>query len=406
MLNAATLTRSPAVDRARKILRERDAETLAAMVELAQIPAPPFGEAARAERVRRWFRDLGLADVALDEAGNVLARLPSPSGGAAAPPDRAPILVAAHLDTIFPPGTDVSVRDVGGRLVGPGIADNARGLAAMLAIARALVEAAPSLRRPVVFVATVGEEGVGDLRGVKHLFRDGSPWRRAAGFIALDGTGARRIVNRALGSLRYRVTIEGSGGHSWADWGRPNPVHALGRAIAALASLELPRRPRTTLNVGRIEGGTAVNAIPTRAWLEVDLRSEGAGALAELDARVLRAVERAVAEASDRRRRGTAALELEIERIGDRPSGETPASSPIVAAARSATRLIGEVPELAASSTDANIPIALGIPAIALGAGGRSAGIHTPDEWYENDGGPAGVERALLTLLAVAGVDG
>ncbi|HEX6938904.1 MAG TPA: M20/M25/M40 family metallo-hydrolase [Longimicrobiales bacterium] len=405
MIDAATLTRSPAVDRARRILRARDTETLAAMVELAQIPAPPFGEAARAERVRRRFREIGLADVAVDEAGNVLARLPTPAGGARGADGVAPVLLAAHLDTIFPPGTDVTVRQVDGRWHGPGIADNARGLAAMLAVARALVEAAPALRRPVVFVATVGEEGVGDLRGVKHLFREGSPWRRAAAFIALDGTGTRRIVNRALGSVRYRIVLEGSGGHSWADWGLPNPIHALGRAIASLAELDLPRRPRTTLTVGRVEGGTAVNAIPTRAWLELDLRSESADALAELDARARRAVERAVAEAGGRRRRGAAALELTVEPIGSRPSGETPASAPIVAAARAATRLIGEVPELAASSTDANIPISLGIPAIALGAGGRSAGVHTPDEWYDNEGGPAGLERVLLTLLAVAGLD-
>ena len=399
-MDLATLSRHPAVGRARAILRERDADTLDAMVELAQIPAPPFGEAERADRVRRWFSELGLRNVAVDEAGNVLAAYPAAAGDREVPALHGPVLLCAHLDTVFPAGTDVTVRREGGRLAGPGIADNARGLAALIALAGALVGAGPPLIRPVVFAATVGEEGVGDLRGVKHLFREGSPWRRAAAFIALDGTGTRRIVNRALGSRRYRVTIEGSGGHSWADWGRSNPIHALGRAVAALAALDLPRRPRTTLNVGRIEGGTAVNAIPTEAWLELDIRSEGAGVLEAVEARALREVERAVAATERWSRRNGSALSLTLER----PSGETPAGSPLVAAACAATRLIGREPELVASSTDANIPISLGIPAIAMGAGGRSAGVHTPDEWYENEGGPEGLDRALLTLLAAAGV--
>lgn len=404
-MDVAALSRHPAVDRARAHLRERDAETLAAMVELAQIPAPPFGEAARGERVRRWFEEIGLQGVTVDEVGNVLAMLPADGAARTDPDEHGPVLLCAHMDTVFPAGTDVTVRRVGDRLAGPGIADNARGLAAMIALATVLVEARPPLVRPVVFAATVGEEGIGDLRGVKHLFREGSPWRRAAAFIALDGTGTRRIVNRGLGSRRYRVTIEGSGGHSWADWGRANPVHALGRAVAALAALELPRRPRTTLSVGRIEGGTAVNAIPTDAWMELDIRSEDERVLNTVEARALREVERAVAATERRSRQDGSALSLRFQRIGDRPSGETPPTSPLVAAACAATRLIGEEPELTASSTDANIPISLGIPAIALGAGGRSSGVHTPDEWYDNVGGPEGLDRALLTLLAAAGVE-
>lgn len=404
-MDVAALSRHPAVDRARASLRERDAETLAAMVELAQIPAPPFGEAARGERIRRWFEEIGLQCVTVDEVGNVLAVLPA-NGAARTDSDaHRPVLLCAHMDTVFPEGTDVTVHRVGDRLAAPGIADNARGLAALIALATVLVEARPPLVRPVVFAATVGEEGIGDLRGVKHLFREGSPWRRAAAFIALDGTGTRRIVNRGLGSRRYRVTIEGSGGHSWADWGRANPIHALGRAVTALAALELPRRPRTTLSVGRIEGGTAVNAIPTDAWMELDIRSEDERVLDTIEARALREVERAVAATARRSRQDGSSLSLRFERIGDRPSGETPPSSPLVAAACAATRLIGEEPELTASSTDANIPISLGIPAIALGAGGRSSGVHTPDEWYDNEGGPEGLDRALLTLLAAAGVE-
>ncbi len=392
---------TPAVDRALTLLRERDAETLDTMVELAQIPAPPFGEAARAERVRDRFHALGLADVVTDEEGNVLARLPSGNGTGLG----APVIVAAHLDTVFPAETDLTVRRDGRRLAGPGIVDNARGLAALLTIAGVLCEAGVATCRPVVFAATVGEEGTGDLRGVKHLFREGSPWRRASGFIALDGTGTRRIVNSAVGSRRFRLTVRGSGGHSWADWGRANPIHALGLAVAEIARYAPPRRPRTTLTVGRIEGGTSVNAIPSAAWLEVDLRSEGRRALANLEARVLHAAEAAVAETNARRRRGTPALGLEIALIGDRPSGETPATAPIVEAACNATRMIGETPELVASSTDANVPISLGIPAITIGAGGRSAGTHTTEEWYDNETGPQGLERVLWTVLGVAGVE-
>ena len=330
-MDVAALSRHPAVDRARASLRERDAETLAAMVELAQIPAPPFGEAARGERIRRWFEEIGLQCVTVDEVGNVLAVLPA-NGAARTDSDaHRPVLLCAHMDTVFPEGTDVTVHRVGDRLAAPGIADNARGLAALIALATVLVEARPPLVRPVVFAATVGEEGIGDLRGVKHLFREGSPWRRAAAFIALDGTGSRRIVNRGLGSRRYRVTIEGSGGHSWADWGRANPIHALGRAVAALAALELPRRPRTTLSVGRIEGGTAVNAIPTDAWMELDIRSEDERVLDTIEARALRESN----EPSLRRSGeppGRRPL-LRFERIGDRP-GRDASHLALVAAVR------------------------------------------------------------------------
>lgn len=395
------LARTPTVERARTLLREHDADTLATMIELAEIPAPPFGESERGQRLRERFAEVGLADVVTDEVGNVLARLPGDSGAGLAP-----VIVAAHLDTVFPPETDVTVRRAGGRLVGPGIADNARGLAALLALARAMVEAGIRTRRPVVFAGTVGEEGAGDLRGVKHLFREGSPWRRAEAFVALDGTGTRRIVNGALGSRRFRIAMRGAGGHSWADWGQPNPIHALSTAVATIARQALPPRPRTTLSVGRIEGGTAVNVIPSEAWIEVDLRSERESVLANVESSVLRAAETAAAEANSRRRRGTPPLELEITLIGDRPCGQTPPTAALVAAACEATRWIGESPELVASSTDANTPIALGIPAIALGAGGRSAGTHTIEEWYDNESGPEGLERVLLTLLGVAKLDG
>lgn len=398
-IDVPSLARLPSVARALEVLRETDDRTLADQVELVQIPAPPFGEEARGARVRERFAELGLQNVATDEVGNVVARLPGGRGA------RAPVLLAAHLDTVFPAGTDLRVRRDGSRIAAPGIADNARGLAAILALARAMLAGGVASRHPLVFAATVGEEGRGDLRGVKHLFRDGSPWREAAGFIALDGTGCRRIVHRALGSRRLRATVTGPGGHSWADWGRANPIHALGVALADVARYTPPLHPRTTLTAGRMQGGTSVNVIPREAWVELDLRSEGAAALADLEARVRQSLQAAVRDGNERRQRGTAALELRIDVIGDRPSGEIPADTPVVAAARAATRRIGQRPELIASSTDANVPIALGIPAVALGAGGRSGATHTLDEWYTNEGGPEGLERVLLAALGLAGVE-
>ncbi|HET9986087.1 MAG TPA: M20/M25/M40 family metallo-hydrolase [Longimicrobiales bacterium] len=392
------LLADPTVAAARDHIRETDARTVADLLEIVQVPAPPFGEAERGEWIRERFRQLGLADVASDEVGNVLARLPGPVNG------KPPVILAAHLDTVFPPGTEIRVRREGAKLRAPGIADNARGLAALLAVARALLHAGARTARPVVFVATVGEEGVGDLRGVKHLFREGSPWRGAEAFITLDGTGIRRVVTRSIGSRRLRATVSGPGGHSWADWGVGNPVSALGIAVAELARMPLSRSPRSALTVGRIAGGTSVNAIPDHAWLELDIRSEAAPPLRELETRVRRILSHAVAEVNSRRRRGTPSLTLDVDVIGDRPTGETPFSSPVVRAARAATRAIGEAPELVASSTDANAPMALGIPAIAMGAGGDAGGTHTTEEWYSNERGPDGIERVLLTLLGVTGV--
>jgi tripeptide aminopeptidase len=248
----------------------------------------------------------------------------------------------------------------------------------------------------------VGEEGLGDLRGVKHLFREGAPWRAAHAVIALDGTGCTRIVTSGTGSRRLRVTIRGEGGHSWADWGIANPAHALGRAVAGFLALRLPETPRTTLTVARVGGGTSVNSIPEEVWAEIDMRSEDGGTLAALEAGVRREVRAAVEAESGAAARG-APLEAEIGTIGDRPAGSVPADAPLVEAARAATRAIGEEPEELASSTDANVPMALGIPAITLGCGGDGGAIHTVAEWYRNDDGPRGLERCMLVALAAAG---
>jgi tripeptide aminopeptidase len=375
-----------------------DGETLAEQLALVRIPAPPLGEAARGEHVLRRFQALALCDARVDEAGNVLA--------AWAPEDAEgpPVVVAAHLDTVFPAGTAVEPRQDGRRIHAPGITDNSRGLAGMLALARILAASALRAPRPVLFAATVGEEGIGDLRGVKHLFREGSPLRGAAAFVALDGSGLRRIVHRAIGSRRLRVEVEGPGGHSWSDRGAPNPVAALGAAIAAFGRLELPHRERSGLTVARIGGGSSVNAIPEEGWMELDMRSEVPGVLGRMETEVRAALTRSMEAENGARRSGTQPLRAVVQVIGDRPSGETPAEHPLVRAATAITASLGASPELVGSSTDANVPMALGIPSIAIGVGGDSGGIHTLDEWYANDGGALGVERALLVVLAAAGV--
>jgi tripeptide aminopeptidase len=337
----------------------------------------------------------------VDAVGNVLALLPGAqiSGG------RSPVLLTAHLDTIFPNGTTIEPRTEGSRVFAPGITDNSRGLAAMLAIASVLREARITTEHPLLFVATVGEEGLGDLRGVKHLFREGSVHRKARAFISLDGAGVSRIVNQAIGAARLRATVRGLGGHSWGDRGMPNPAHALGLAIARLREIRGEDGSATSVAVGRLGGGTSVNAIPSEAWAEIDLRSDRGSALAALEEECRAILAAAVREEIDTARRDLP-LVLDVEKIGDRPCGVTPATEPLVEAALAATRLLGAVADLTASSTDANVPISLGIPAVAMGAGGRAGGVHTEDEWFENHSGALGIERALLTVLAVAGVAG
>ena len=393
------LLSDPRLPRLRALARAADDATLREQVELAAIPAPPFGEERRGARVLERFREIGLSDVSTDEVGNVIGTVPGAGNGG-------PVVVAAHLDTVFPAGTDVTPRREGGRIYAPGITDNSRGLAGMLAVARVMREGGVRVRHPVVFVATVGEEGSGDLRGVKHLFRDGSPLRDASAFVALDGSGLRRIVHRAIGSRRLRVEVDGPGGHSWADRGAPNPIVSLGAAVAEISTLALPDPARTSLMVARIGGGTSINAIPDGAWMEIDMRSEIPGALGEMEAGVRGVVARVVEEENAGRRAGTDPLRHAVKVIGDRPSGETPPRAALVRAASAVTAALGARPELVGSSTDANVPMALGIPSIAIGVGGDSGGIHTTDEWYSNENGALGVERALLIVLSAAGLEG
>jgi tripeptide aminopeptidase len=380
---------------ARARLAQSDERLLDTQIALSEIPAPTGDEHARGASVAARFRALGLRDVVTDDVGNVTAARHGAS-------NVAPVLVCAHLDTVFPEGTAVGVARDGRQLAGPGIVDNSRGLAAMLALAEAVDGTTLRTRRPIIFAATVGEEGAGDLRGAKHLFAR-LPTSPAA-CIALDGAGDDRIVHRALGARRFRVTFQGAGGHSWAAFGVPNPVHAAAAGAAKLAALPLPRTPRTTLSVCRIGGGISVNSIPRDAWIEVDLRSSSSRVLDDCADDIEQAMRAAVREENLRRSPGTSPLTFEMTTIGDRPCGELPKEHPLVRAAADATFAIGRTPELVTASTDANVPISLGVPAIAIGAGGRGGGVHTSGEWYDNTDGSLGVARALTVLVAAAGL--
>lgn len=377
-------------------IEHSDEATLSRQAALSAIPAPTGAETARAGRVAEMFDAVGLRDVTIDDVGNVRA------WHAASSYDDC-VVLCAHLDTVFGPELDVSVSRRGARLEGPGIADNARGLAALVTIGEALTRARIETRRPVCLAATVGEEGSGDLRGVRHLFSPAAdqPIRPSA-FIALDGAGIERIVHRALGARRYRVTYHGPGGHSWAAFGVANPANAVGRVTTALADLKVPHSPRSSCAVVRLGGGTSLNSLPQSAWLDVDLRSEEPGALEKLDAAFHGMVKQALEEEDRRRLPGTPPLTVEVHRVGDRPSGLTPRSHPLVQTAVAATRAVGHDHQLACASTDANVPIALGVPAVALGAGGRAGDAHLPTEWYENDKGALGIVRALLVTAAMA----
>ena len=381
---------------ARAHIERSDELTLARQATLSAIPAPTGAEAARGARVAELFAEAGLQDVRIDAVGNVRGWY----GDGRREAGDGCVVLSAHLDTVFGPELDVSVARRGTRLEGPGIADNARGLAALVTIAEALERARVATARPVLFAATVGEEGSGDLRGVRHLL-DGDAIKPSA-FIALDGAGIERIVHRALGARRYRVTYRGPGGHSWAAFGLANPAHAVGRATALVAAVSTDSSRRTACSVVRLGGGTSLNSIPQEAWLDLDLRAEDPRELAKLDGSVQATLQRALQEENAHRVPGTPPLALEVRRVGDRPSGITPRLHPLVQTAVAATRAVGQEHQLACASTDANIPIALGVPAIALGAGGRAGDAHLPTEWYENDEGALGIVRALLVTAAMA----
>jgi tripeptide aminopeptidase len=395
--DVAALVARPAVQRALAIIDETDSLALRQLITLTEIPAPPFMEAERAAAYAAMLRAAGADSVWLDEIGNVIALRRGTVR------DRT-VVVAGHMDTVFPEGTDVTVQFRGDTLYAPGVGDDTRGLVVGLAMMRALHGAGLRTAADVHIVGTVGEEGMGDLRGVKHLFREGAP--RIDAFIAIDGGTNAGITHQALGSLRYRVAFTGPGGHSWGAFGIGNPAHALGLAVRYFD--EDARRftagadARTSYNVGRIGGGTSVNSVPFEAWMEVDMRSESPTALASIDALFHAAMRRALDAYNAENTR--APLELEVERVGNRPSGELPDDAPLLLRAKAVTRHFGETPRLGRSSTDANVPIALGVPALTIGRGGVGGNTHSPDEWWLNENGAVGIQRALVLLLLEAGL--
>ena len=378
------------VRRAFRYILENEAAIEAGQIRITRIPAPPFGEAARAECFASELREIGLSPVT-DEIGNVIAGYESIGSH--------PVVVAAHLDSVFPAATPLELRRQGRFLYLPGISDSGAGIVALLWSLRAARHAGLRFRRPVVAVGNVGEEGEGNLRGIRYLF-NAPPWEgregRASDFIAVDGGGLERVTHQALGSRRFRIRMTGPGGHSWADFGRPNPVHAIAGAIHAFTNAGAGRRPGTSFNVGVVRGGISVNAIPSEAFMEVDLRSINPANLDDLDNHLKMAVMDAVADFR---------VECKVEKMGERPSGKTPVTEPVVQAALEATRRFGVEPQLDIGSTDANIPMSLGIPAVAIGAGGAAGDVHTPGEWFDPTNRHLGMQRLLTLIAALAGLE-
>ena len=364
---------------------------------LTEIPAPTFGEAQRADAIKVLLAAVGL-EVHLDKVGNVIGELPGIN-------DREIILIAAHLDTVFPAGTDVKVRREKDRMYAPGISDNGTGLISVVAIARALHEARIKPQRTILFVADVGEEGEGNLRGMRALVETYREKLKAV--IVLDGSGTDHVTTKALASRRMEAVITGPGGHSWSDFGIPNPISALVRSSVRFLNTRVPPTPRTTFNLGQIEGGTSVNSIPHEAHLKVDVRSESEDELLRLENALRECMAAGVRdEMESARDRSKGKLEWKVETLGSRPGGELPSDSPLLAALRAADDFTGNSSRIERASTDANIPLSLGIDAIALGAGGNGGGAHSLQEWYEPNGRDLGLRRVLLTVLGTSGIAG
>jgi tripeptide aminopeptidase len=362
---------------------------------LTEIPAPPFQEAQRAAAVKALLSASSL-DVQVDKTGNVIGELSGVT-------EKEIVLLAAHLDTVFPPGTDVKVRRQSDRMTAPGISDNGTGLAALVAIARTMHEAGLKPHRTILFVADVGEEGEGNLRGMRALVDSYRSRLKAA--IILDGSGTDHVTTKALASRRLEVLITGPGGHSWSDFGMPNPINALVRGSVRFISTKIPASPRTTFNLGQIEGGTSVNSVPHEARLKVDIRSESEDELAKLESALRESIAAGVRdEMESPRDRSKGKLEWKVDLLGSRPGGELGSGSALLAALRAADEYVGNQSRIERSSTDANIPLSNGIEAISIGAGGTGGGAHSLQEWYEPAGREMGLKRALLTLIGICGL--
>ena len=397
----------PAVRAALAWLHAQEAQFAQWQLEMARIPAPPFGEAARGEWLRDRFRELDLKEVHADDVGNIFGiRYDSAKRGSA----KSCVTLSAHLDTVFPAGTPLNVRQHGNRLYGPGVSDNGAGVTALLAVAAALHATKVSLSLPIVFIGNVGEEGEGDLRGMRHIFSN-PRWKDSIRYsLVLDGAGSDTIVAEALGSRRFEIIVRGPGGHSWSDFGTPNPILVLAQTIQAFTRTPVPSSPKTTFNVGVIRGGTSVNSIPESASMRVDIRSTSTTEMERLETSLRHELEQAIeeeAQASERRTsspRRSSALSYEIVPIGNRPAGELDVNAGILKVIRAVDAHLGNAAQIQRASTDANIPLSLGREAIAIGGGGVGGGAHTLQEWFDCSGRELGLKRILLALLALAGV--
>ena len=392
-----TIAKQSKVQRAFTTIEELEPQTQRELIMLTEIPAPPFKEKVRAEKYAEMLRESGADSVWIDEVGNVLALRKGSIG-------ERTVALDAHLDTVFPEGTDVSVKKRGDTLVAPGIGDDTRGLMVVLTVLRAMERNNIETEADVMLVGTVGEEGLGDLRGVKHLFREEGPGIDS--WIAVDGGDISRIANGALGSHRYRVTYKGPGGHSWGAFGLVNPHHALGKTIYHFTNNadSLSRSgEKVSFNIGRIGGGTSVNAIPFESWMEVDMRSAIPEQLERMDRIFQDAVQKALAEENKVKREGPD-LKVDVEMVGDRPSGIIPPENSLVQRALASAAHFGAIPSLGTGSTDSNIPISKGIPAVTIGRGGTGGEAHSLQEWWINDEGHLSIQRTLLLLLIEAGL--
>ncbi len=364
-------------------------------VRITEIPAPPFQEAQRAAAVKELLAEAGLT-AQIDKTGNVIGELRGVN-------EREIVVITAHLDTVFPPGTDVKVHRDGSRMAAPGISDNGTGLAALLALARAAHFAHLKPQRTILFVGDVGEEGEGNLRGMRAIVDTYRAKLKAV--VVLDGSGTDYVTTKALASRRLEALITGPGGHSWSDFGMPNPINALVRGSVRFINTKVPASPRTTFNIGQIEGGTSVNSVPHEARLKVDIRSESEDELTRLESALRECIAAGVRDEMDSARdRSKGKLEWKVELLGSRPGGELAPDSPLLAALRAADEAVGNQSRIERSSTDANIPLSLGIDAISIGAGGNGGGAHSLQEWYDSAGRETGLKRALLTILGISGV--
>jgi acetylornithine deacetylase/succinyl-diaminopimelate desuccinylase-like protein len=398
----ARLSASPEIRSAFNWFRAQEPQFAHWQVEMARIPAPPFGENARAAWLADRFRELGLDEVRIDDVGNVFGIHPGFG--------KRYIGLSAHIDTVFPAGTPLNIRQQGTRLYGPGVSDNGAGVTAMLAIVALLRSVRVRHSLPFVFIGNVGEEGEGDLRGMRHIFAT-PRWKDSIAYsVILDGAGSDTIVAEALGSRRFEIIVRGPGGHSWSDFGAPNPIVILARAIEHFCQTPVSSAPKSTFNIGVIRGGTSVNSIPESASMRVDLRSTSTTELERLERSLRFCIDQSIEaeqQATEIRgsgQRRTHAVTSEVVVIGDRPAGELDLNARLLHVVRGVDAHLGNVAQVQRASTDANIPLSLGREAIAIGGGGSGGGAHTLQEWFDCNGREMGLKRILLTLLALAGV--